>query len=68
MTQGHLMPEDERAIADITEELRRQFARLGPGQWFEGKFGRDQSGKITSRSVAIKPPQIFPVRPLTDRV
>lgn len=59
---GHLMPADEQALEDIMQELRRQFAALGPGQYFEGKFGRDQRGRITGKSVAIKPPQIFPVR------
>lgn len=59
---GKLMPADEQALDDIMEELRRQFAALGPGQWFEGKFGRDQHGRITDKSVAIRPPQIFPVK------
>ena len=59
---GKLMPADEQALAEITDELRRQFAALGPGRYFEGRFGRDQHGRITKRSVAIKPPEIFPVR------
>lgn len=59
---GHLLPDDEQALEDIMDSLRRQFAALGPGQWFEGKFGRDQHGRITDKSVAIKPPQIFPVK------
>lgn len=62
MTTGRLMPADEQALQDIMAELRRQFATLGAGQWFEGKFGRDQHGRITERSVSIRPPQVFPVR------
>lgn len=59
---GHLMPEDEHALDDIMAELRRQFAALGPGQFFTAKFGKDPRGRITSKTVAITPPQVFPVR------
>lgn len=60
--KGHLLPDDERAFAQLCEALREQISRLSPGQWFEAKIGREQTGKITERSVSIRPPQIFPVK------
>ena len=65
---GHLMPDDEEAWKDICEALRPQIAALGSGQFFEMKVGREQArpgetvGRITERSVTIRPPQIHPVK------
>lgn len=60
--KGHLIPEDERALEDIVEALREQLSCLAPGQWFEARIGREQDGRISPRSVAIKPPHVYPVR------
>jgi len=60
--RGRLHPDDEAAIAETCEALRDHVAALAPGQWFELRLGREQSGRITPRSVVIKPPQIFPVK------
>lgn len=62
MSKGHMMPHNEAAFAQVVEALREQFLKLSPGQWFEGRFGLDQKGNIAPESVAIKPPQIHPVK------
>lgn len=60
--KGHLHPQDEAAFEQLVEAMREQFARLDPGQWFEVRAGREQSGRITRNSVRIKPPEIHPIK------
>lgn len=60
--KGRMMPENEAAFDLIVEALRDQFMKLSPGQYFEGRFGLDNAGRLTEKSVVLQPPQIFPLK------